>query len=233
MDLSRSARPLLWNIPRPASKGTCAAGSRSSHHPANAGGDLFESCYTASLQELHHFKTSLQRHHFKASLQKRQIAQFDCFINTSGHSKSKADRDPAAAVRLTAAHMCIISFGMKLNLVTAFICVASTLSSIHYCPAVWATTVSQIQSGTIRGTVTDTTGAALPAARIMLDNSLTGFQSQTSSDGQGAFVFENLGFDSYRLRVTAGGFESFAQSVSVRSNIPVVIGIKLVAAGIS
>jgi hypothetical protein len=107
------------------------------------------------------------------------------------------------------------------------------MASILQCPAACPTTATQIQSGTIRGIVTDPTGAALTAARIVLDNSLTGFLSQASSDDHGAFVFENLSFDSYRLRVTAAGFHSFVQSVSVRSNIPVVIDIKLTAAGIS
>src|SRR5262249_35947333 len=129
--------------------------------------------------------------------------------------------------------MCIICRDMQIKGVVALIRLAIILTLVHYCVGARAWARHQIQTGTIRGTVTDATGAALAGARIVLDNSITGFQSETSSDSQGAFVFDNITFDSYRLRVTAGGFRAFAQAVSVRSNIPVAIEIKLIAAGVS
>src|SRR5215470_15743512 len=129
--------------------------------------------------------------------------------------------------------MCIICRDMETRAVIAFIPFAFALTIATYFPAASALARPQIQTGTIKGTVVDATGAALAGARIVLDNSITGFQSETFSDSQGAFVFDNLPFDSYRLRVIAGGFRAFAQAVSVRSNIPVAIEIRLTAAGVS
>src|SRR5262249_40420403 len=100
-------------------------------------------------------------------------------------------------------------------------------------PGTLAVLRPQIQTGTVRGTITDPAGAVLGGARILLDNSITGFQTEASSDGQGLFAFDNLPFDSYRLRVTVAGFKTFVQPVSVRSNIPVEIDVKLTAAGAS
>src|SRR5215472_15222386 len=116
--------------------------------------------------------------------------------------------------------MCIICRGMETRAAIAFIRFAIILTIAACFPAPSALAWPQIQTGTIKGTVIDATGASLAGARIVLDNSITSFQSETFSDSQGGFVFDNLTFDSYRLRVTAAGFRAFAQAVSVRSNIP-------------
>src|SRR5262245_50090951 len=116
---------------------------------------------------------------------------------------------------------------MEIRAVVAFIRFAIILTIVQSCMATPAHARHQIQTGTIKGTVTDATGAALVGARIALDNSITGFRTETYSDSQGAFVFDNVTFDSYRLRVTAGGFRAFVQAINVRSNIPFAIEIKL------
>src|SRR5262249_34053787 len=90
---------------------------------------------------------------------------------------------------------------------------------------------AQIQVGTVRGFVADSQGSALPEARISLENSITGFHRTAIAASQGEFVFDNVPFDSYRLRAAADGFQPAIYTVSVRSNIPVVMSIKLNAAG--
>jgi hypothetical protein len=91
---------------------------------------------------------------------------------------------------------------------------------------------AQIQIGTVRGAVTDSAGAALQGAVVMLENSVTGYRNLATTDEQGAFTFNNVPFDSFLLRVESKGFQSVAQTLRVRSNIPVTLDIKLSVSGV-
>ncbi|MDA2930683.1 TonB-dependent receptor [Acidobacteria bacterium AH-259-O06] len=86
---------------------------------------------------------------------------------------------------------------------------------------------AQVQIGTVRGTVVDPSGAVLPGARVTLDQPITGFSRLTTTDQLGEFVFNNVPFASHRLRVEVAGFQSFEKAAYVRSNIPVVLDVKL------
>ena len=86
---------------------------------------------------------------------------------------------------------------------------------------------AQIQIGTIRGTITDPAGAVLPDARITLNNPLTGYHSVSITGPQGEFTFAHVPFDSYTLRVEATGFQPAMRSLRVRSNIPIIIDLRL------
>lgn len=90
---------------------------------------------------------------------------------------------------------------------------------------------AQIQIGTIKGTVSDPAGAFMTGARVTLTNPVTGYRNATVTGKQGEFTFDNVPFDSYILRLEAAGFQHSSQSVSVRSNIPVVFDLKLSVAG--
>jgi TonB-dependent receptor-like protein/carboxypeptidase family protein len=92
---------------------------------------------------------------------------------------------------------------------------------------------AQIQIGTVQGTITDSAGASLVAATVTLENSLTGYRSAVATDAQGAFAFNNVPFDSYMLRAQAAGFQPFAQTIRVRSNIPIKVAAKLSVSGAS
>ncbi len=86
---------------------------------------------------------------------------------------------------------------------------------------------AQIQIGTIKGRVTDPGGAVIAGAEITLDNSLTGYRASAATSDLGDYVFDNVPFGSYALRVKARGFQNITFSVGVRSNIPVVVNAKL------
>lgn len=90
---------------------------------------------------------------------------------------------------------------------------------------------AQIQIGTIKGTITDQTGAVVRGASVTLDNALTGFHKSAGTNEQGEYVFDDVPFGSYTLRASAKGFQSVTESVSLRSNIPARSDIKLVIAG--
>lgn len=95
------------------------------------------------------------------------------------------------------------------------------------------TATAQIQIGAVRGVVSDPAGALLTGAEMTLDNSLTGFHAATTTAARGEYLFDNVPFGSYVLRAGVAGFQSAAQTVSVRSNIPVVANPKLGIAGVT
>jgi len=64
----------------------------------------------------------------------------------------------------------------------------------------------QSASGTISGTVTDTTGAVIPGANVVLEDVTTGIKSATVSNGSGFFDFAAVATGTYRLTVQATGF---------------------------
>ena len=84
-------------------------------------------------------------------------------------------------------------------------------------------------AGTIRGTVTDPTGAVIPNATLHLTNPRSGLDRTATSDGQGQFEFPNITFDNYLLAVSAQGFASQRKAVDLQSvvgaNVKVIMQI--------
>ena len=79
-------------------------------------------------------------------------------------------------------------------------------------------------TGTIQGTVTDSTGAVVAGASVTLTNSGTGVNHTTQTDNAGAFIFPNVEIATYGLRVTAPGFQAYKQTnivLEVGSNIAI------------
>ena len=71
---------------------------------------------------------------------------------------------------------------------------------------------AQTISGSIVGTITDPTGAAIPEASVRLTASSSGAVRTTTSDARGDFSFNALPPDTYVLTVTAKGFRQFQRS---------------------
>src|SRR3954447_23276855 len=67
--------------------------------------------------------------------------------------------------------------------------------------------VGQTGSGTIQGTVTDPTGAVVPAATVTATNVATGVQTPRSTTAAGLYVLSPLPPGQYNLQVTASGFQ--------------------------
>jgi Carboxypeptidase regulatory-like domain len=94
-------------------------------------------------------------------------------------------------------------------------------------------TAQSVASGTIEGTVTDSTGGVVVGATVDLRNPITGFQQTTTTDSAGAFRFTNIPFNPYHLQVTQQGFNPFSQDVSVRTTVPLSINAMLSIAGVT
>ncbi len=73
-------------------------------------------------------------------------------------------------------------------------------------------------SGSIEGVVKDPSGGVVVGATVEISYAVSGFHRETATGSDGSFKFTNVPFNSYHLAVTAGGFDSFAQDVDVRSS---------------
>jgi len=74
---------------------------------------------------------------------------------------------------------------------------------------------AQTDLASIRGTVQDQTAAAIPAASIELRNLDTGLAQSAISDAAGNFHFEALVRGNYQATVTARGFQTTAQNLTL------------------
>jgi hypothetical protein len=90
-----------------------------------------------------------------------------------------------------------------------------------------------VASGTIEGTVVDSTGAIIVGARVEIRNPITGFVQTALTDSNGAFRFTNIPFNPYHLQVVQQGFAPASQDVNIRSAVTVPVKVMLSVAGIS
>jgi hypothetical protein len=87
----------------------------------------------------------------------------------------------------------------------------------------------QVDSGTINGTVTDSTGAAVPGAQVALVNTDQGLTLETHSGASGGYTFSPVRIGHYTVTVTARGFAKTTQTnltVDVAQTLDVNITLK-------
>jgi hypothetical protein len=82
---------------------------------------------------------------------------------------------------------------------------------------------------TLEGTVTDTSGAVIPKAKVMLHNPLTNQSRTVTTDEQGFFRAEQLAVGSYEVRVEQAGFAPYRQAV-VGANLGQTVHLDIVLA---
>ena len=70
--------------------------------------------------------------------------------------------------------------------------------------------LSYAQSGTIRGSVVDPSGAAIAGATVQIQNPVSHYSTETKTDSQGNFVFHNVPYNNYHVTASASGFQSCA-----------------------
>lgn len=102
---------------------------------------------------------------------------------------------------------------------------------IVFVAALFVAAQAQMQNGTVAGVVSDPTGALIANAVVRLDRPVAGHRRELVTGNAGEFVFNNVPFDQYTLRVMASGFEVASQPVVVRSNLPIKVEIRLAVAG--
>ncbi|MGA3026080.1 MAG: TonB-dependent receptor [Bryobacteraceae bacterium] len=82
-------------------------------------------------------------------------------------------------------------------------------------------------SGTIRGTVLDPSGAVIKGANVEIHNPVSHYSRSVRTDDQGSFEFRNVPFNNYHVQTGALSFQANQQDVDVRSPVPVELKIGL------
>ena len=82
-------------------------------------------------------------------------------------------------------------------------------------------------AGTIRGKVTDPSGAIVAGAVVTLSNDLTLYRRETKASASGEVEFTNIPPNVYHLEVNAAGFQHYHHDVTVRSVVPMNVAITL------
>jgi hypothetical protein len=86
---------------------------------------------------------------------------------------------------------------------------------------------AQADLGSISGTVTDTTGAVVAAAKVTVTNNETGAQRVSVTNSTGGYSVSQLNPGSYQLSIAAGGFATALQKVSVTVGSQNTVNVKL------
>jgi hypothetical protein len=89
---------------------------------------------------------------------------------------------------------------------------------------------AQVDTGTVLGTVTDSTGARVPKAQITLTNEDNGLVMKQMSKGNGSFEFTALKVGTYSVSVTSPGFDRVDKQhvdVSIQSQVEIPVTLKL------
>ena len=95
-----------------------------------------------------------------------------------------------------------------------------------------------VLAGTIRGTVSDSSGAAVPAARVVLHVVATGQETAVETDQEGRYRFDAPAVGTYLLIVTRGGFSEVARTVIVEQvesdlDVPMSLEVGVLSAEVS
>jgi len=67
---------------------------------------------------------------------------------------------------------------------------------------------SQSINGTIRGQVTDASGASIPGAEVTVTNTELGYTKKITTEGNGYYVLVNLPLGTYTVTVAKDGFST-------------------------
>lgn len=89
---------------------------------------------------------------------------------------------------------------------------------------------AQMDQGTIVGTVVDSSGAAVPNAKVKLTNDQNGFTLQRTADANGSYTFTPLKIGVYTLTASGEGFRSFEQrgvnvTAGSRADVTLTLGV--------
>src|SRR5438067_809011 len=76
---------------------------------------------------------------------------------------------------------------------------------------------AQSSTGTIVGTVTDSSGAVVPAAAITITNKATSISRSLAADGAGAFSAPALAAGEYEVKAEKEGFKTAQREATVQA----------------
>ena len=113
-------------------------------------------------------------------------------------------------------------------------CTSSLLAALLVFSALAATSTpanAQVRFGTVLGTVTDASGAAMPGANVKLTSLGTNEVRTEQTSAAGTYTFPNLNAGTYRINVEVAGFKRFTHErvevqvdVSTRVDVALQVG---------
>lgn len=98
------------------------------------------------------------------------------------------------------------------------------LLGVFICPFASA----QFETASVLGFVHDSSGAAIPSAKVTLVNMATGVETTVTTDTQGQFTFTSVRIGQYKVKAAAAGFseavtEPFSAEVNARQRVDVTL----------
>ncbi|MBB5056819.1 hypothetical protein HDF16_001504 [Granulicella aggregans] len=108
-----------------------------------------------------------------------------------------------------------------------FLFVASLATSYLGSTLLAPTLLAQNASTSLRGSVTDSTGAAIPGAAVSIKNNANGSDSSTKANGQGEYSFQQIAPGKYTITVEMAGFAKQTLSAELLVAQPATINVKL------
>jgi hypothetical protein len=100
-------------------------------------------------------------------------------------------------------------------------------------PPIHAIGMQSPTTGSLSGTLTDSTGAAIPGATVEITKPAGDVQQTTTTDPSGHYVFTNLPEHAYRIHASAKGFAAATKNVAVHAGMPVVTDLTLAVGGVT
>src|SRR4051812_22446811 len=76
-------------------------------------------------------------------------------------------------------------------------------------------------AGTLKGTVSDASGAPAPSVAIELSNPVLSYARRTRTGPDGAFLINSIPPNTYRLRVALPGFQPYDARITIRTGVPI------------
>jgi hypothetical protein len=95
------------------------------------------------------------------------------------------------------------------------------------CAVSAVTLLAQTSTTSVRGTITDPSGALVPGAQISLTNTADNSVTNGASDKSGLFAFPELQPSTYLITVTAPGFATSSKQAQLLVNQPATINFQL------
>jgi Carboxypeptidase regulatory-like domain len=93
--------------------------------------------------------------------------------------------------------------------------------------SLWAQPAVAQSSGSIEGTVKDSSGAAVASATVEISYPVSAYSRSTTTRTDGGFNFSNVPFNPYHLVVVSAGFGTYTRDVDVRSAVPTKVDVTL------
>jgi hypothetical protein len=101
---------------------------------------------------------------------------------------------------------------------------------VTFSSALWG----QAVNGTLLGTVTDTTGAAVANAHVVATNAATGSQRSSNTNGSGNYTFPDTTPGSYTVAVDSAGFKKAEQqNITLLANTTIRVDVSLQPGNVS